>query len=59
MNEKERETIRYTIDLYMREGDSYTLARICRNEPYALDYLIGKALKNQDTLNHIKNIMED
>ena len=57
--EKEREAIRFTIDLYMKEGDAYTLARICRKEPYALDYLITKALKNQDTLNHIKSIMED
>lgn len=58
-NETTRANLRDHIDTLIKQGDAYTLTTLLRSNDYALYYFICKALKDADTLKHIKNIMED
>ena len=58
MNEHQaatRQAIREALAAY----DRHHIATICTANPYALDYLISTTLEQQDTINHIKNIISE
>ena len=58
MTNPNKETHNKVKDL-LKRGDSYFLNKLCTNDPYALSYLITVAIKQQETMQHIKNILED
>lgn len=53
-----KETQNQVKDL-LKRGDSYFLNKLCSSDPYALSYLITLAIKQQETINHIKNIISE
>lgn len=58
MNERQA-AIKQAITDALEIGDGYHIATICAADRYALQYLISVTIKQSETINHIKNILED
>lgn len=51
-------TIKAKVETLIRNHDKFELRELLKNEPYALEYFVSRAIEDMATLEHIKSIIK-